>query len=326
MTLSKLVVLCRSTGLILFRPNLVALGLLLGLLIVALVVGGCSQPAPELETDGLSANEVYARLEQAMTRPGKVFHTVVRISQEAGPLSYEGRLELWAVPQQGRAHQVVEFTFGGGDTWWQEEVLAGGIIYGSPYRGRSPSKYEALKCPEASALVSTAIPCPRFDQTGATSVETVQYKGVAAVALTTDVVWSGSDEIIHATRRLYLDAQSFLPIALQYDGTVDYGEVSTLRGQWTYENGFLPLDSLPDDFFDPASVGYVEPDPKPTPTPNPSPRDGSSTCSGQEELPPCGPGVEMGKPYPYTLYTHCGIRSAYFDGRRWVAAPSDSTP
>ncbi len=31
--------------------------------------------------------------------------------------------------------------------------------------------------------------------------------------------------------------------------------------------------------------------------------------------------VEIGKPYHHTLYTHCGIRSAEFDGRRWIADP-----
>ena len=63
------------------------------------------------------------------------------------------------------------------------------------------------------------------------------------------------------------------------------------------------------------------PEPVRVPTALPSPRTTTTGCSEREEEPPCGPGVEIGKPYPYTLYTHCGIRSAYFDGRRWVADP-----
>lgn len=236
------------------------LGLLLGLLTLSVVVGGCGQPAPELETDGLPAKEVYARLEQAMTRPGQVFHTAVRISQEAGLLSYQGKFELWVAPAQNLARQVSELTLEGEETSRQETVLADGMVYGPPVQGISTPKYRALQCPEASALVSTAIACWRFDQWGETSVEAVQYEGVAAVVLATKVVWSGSDETFDVTRRLYLDAETFLPIALHFDGTVDFGEVSTLRGRWTYENDFLPLDSLPDDFFDPASIGYVEPD------------------------------------------------------------------
>lgn len=46
---------------------------------------------------------------------------------------------------------------------------------------------------------------------------------------------------------------------------------------------------------------------------------------------PCAAGVEVGVSYPYELYTHCGIRDAYFDGRLWVAKPvlsdgSDNPP
>lgn len=41
-------------------------------------------------------------------------------------------------------------------------------------------------------------------------------------------------------------------------------------------------------------------------------------CTGKEVLPPCGPGVEIGRYYPYTLPLRCdGI--TYFDGRRWVS-------
>ena len=39
------------------------------------------------------------------------------------------------------------------------------------------------------------------------------------------------------------------------------------------------------------------------------------------ERPPKGPGVEPGKSYRYSLYVHCGIRDAYFDGRQWMANP-----
>ena len=80
----------------------------------------------------------------------------------------------------------------------------------------------------------------------------------------------------------------------------------------------------------PIPVARATPAPKPPeetatstagPTRTPLPRTTATGCSGREEVPPCGPGVEIGKPYPYIQYTHCGIRSAYFDGRRWIADP-----
>ena len=175
-------------------------------------------------------------------------------------LSYQGRFELWAVPSQGQVRQVSELTFKAGETSRQETVLADGMVYGPSVQGIATPKHRALQCPEASVLASTAIACWRFDQAGETSVEAVQHEGVTAVLLATKVVWSGSDETFDVTRRLYLDAATFLPIAFHFDGTVDYGEVAAVRGRWTYENDFLPLDSLSDDFFDPASIGYIEPD------------------------------------------------------------------
>jgi hypothetical protein len=39
------------------------------------------------------------------------------------------------------------------------------------------------------------------------------------------------------------------------------------------------------------------------------------------EGPPYGPGAEIGRPYEYDLYTHCGILGAEFDGREWDATP-----
>ena len=55
----------------------------------------------------------------------------------------------------------------------------------------------------------------------------------------------------------------------------------------------------------------------PTTTPVPMP----TVDRERVEEPPRGPGAEIGKWYPYTLYVHCGVRDAYFDGRRWMADP-----
>ena len=60
--------------------------------------------------------------------------------------------------------------------------------------------------------------------------------------------------------------------------------------------------------------------PATTHTATPSPRETATSCSEREEKPRC-PGAEIGKAYPFALYTHCGIRSADFDGRRWIADP-----
>ena len=57
--------------------------------------------------------------------------------------------------------------------------------------------------------------------------------------------------------------------------------------------------------------------PTPTLTPTPMP----AVERDRPEEPPQGPGVEIGTGYSYTLYVHCGIRDARFDGRLWMADP-----
>ena len=61
--------------------------------------------------------------------------------------------------------------------------------------------------------------------------------------------------------------------------------------------------------------------PQLTPQPAPRPLLPGRWCGpGIVDL-PCGPGVETGKAYSFTLYTHCGIHRAYFDGRHWIIDP-----
>ncbi|MCH7706542.1 MAG: hypothetical protein IIB33_05795 [Chloroflexi bacterium] len=57
--------------------------------------------------------------------------------------------------------------------------------------------------------------------------------------------------------------------------------------------------------------------PTPTLTPTPIP----TVVRDLLEEPPKGPGAEIGKGYSFGLYVHCGVRDAYFDGRRWMANP-----
>ena len=60
-----------------------------------------------------------------------------------------------------------------------------------------------------------------------------------------------------------------------------------------------------------------DPSPAATPTPVPMP----TVEPERVKEPPIGPGAETGKWYPYTLYVHCGVPDADFDGRRWMADP-----
>jgi hypothetical protein len=45
---------------------------------------------------------------------------------------------------------------------------------------------------------------------------------------------------------------------------------------------------------------------------------GHVACTPSSTELPCVAGMESGRVYPYELYTHCGLRSLYADGRSWV--------
>ena len=63
------------------------------------------------------------------------------------------------------------------------------------------------------------------------------------------------------------------------------------------------------------------PNPASNVAPNPGQPASSRHCSPQVQELPCADGVEINESHAYSLYTHCGVRWAYFDGRYWEANP-----
>ena len=88
------------------------------------------------------------------------------------------------------------------------------------------------------------------------------YNGQDAIAYVAEGESSGSDETYYTTTRTFFDAETLLPMGQVVEGTLDIGETYPIQADIEYEHEFVPLESLPDDFFDPASIGYAEPDPE----------------------------------------------------------------
>ena len=61
----------------------------------------------------------------------------------------------------------------------------------------------------------------------------------------------------------------------------------------------------------------------PTPAPSPTTPTATRTPAPMPTAAPTldGAPAEIGVRYRHTLYTHCGVRYANFDGRRWLADP-----
>lgn len=131
------------------------------------------------------------------------------------------------------------------------------------YDGRSQS-VEALTCHGSdSAVLSTLLGCAGYLEESATRVGgSERYGGRQAIVIVTEGTSRGEDERLDFTDRLYVDARTWLPLAIETTGTFDYGPRASYKARDLFEHEFVAADSLAADFFEPASIGYVEPDPR----------------------------------------------------------------
>jgi hypothetical protein len=87
------------------------------------------------------------------------------------------------------------------------------------------------------------------------------HEGRPSIVLVTTGNVSGSDETYTFTRRLYLDAATYLPFALEGDGQIDFGQVMPAHERYRFQHRFVPSDAVAKDLFDPSSIGYAAADP-----------------------------------------------------------------
>ncbi|HXG36086.1 MAG TPA: hypothetical protein VNL15_03875 [Dehalococcoidia bacterium] len=237
-----------------------ALGLLLAPLLVVLACKGDETANnSNVSTEGLSVEEVLARVTSAISRPGQIFHVRGEIKRDAGPYPYRGTIDIWVDAGHDKARWKMEIT-NGDKSIIQEQIIAGGARYVQVSFSDYPAiKGRAATCPGGNSAVSALLNCEQMKDP---RMEQGRFEGKTVVLLVGDVRTSGSDETFTFVRRIYLDAASFLPLAVEEEGTVDYGEIAPLHSLRRYRGEFLEADALPPDFFDPASIGYVERDPE----------------------------------------------------------------
>ena len=225
-------------------------------LLGALVVAACreSNGAPEeeavlcpsktpaaVESDGeLGLQEVYDRMAEAIRCPGYALHVTFRFP--GPPYNATGSSQAWIDLEGNRARKEseIKLTLDGEEfEQWSKEIILAELTY----RGgssESPRGLRALACHGSdSAAFSVLLDCRGYLEDSTTAVEIgASFNGKSALALVTEG-YTGSREF---TARLYVDDSTFLLLGVDIE--------------------FVSLDSLPTDFFDPASIGYVEKDPE----------------------------------------------------------------
>jgi hypothetical protein len=216
------------------------------------------RPDPAGDTATLAVADVYRRAEQTLRRPGALYHATIQAEADMGFVAYSGTTQQWVDERRNVARQEAEL----GPLGRVVTLLAGEARYVREKDGRfTVTPARSWTCHGAGVAASAVLGCPGPTERSHTEVQQGRYDGRPAIVLVTTGTSSGSDELFSFTKRLYLDPDTHLPLALESEGQVDFGQVRPTRERRIYKHGFIAADAVPPDFFDPASIGYAPPNP-----------------------------------------------------------------
>jgi hypothetical protein len=237
----------------------VALGLVVVLIAVALVAWLAlpqQQPTSTLRSSRLTVGDLYHRVERAITRPGQVYHQTASATSVGLPHPRQ-MIESWVDTDDDVARQQLRPP-------GSAEVVTGGEHY-LAIRTALVDSGAAPSCFGSSAALAQILSCPIADSTVNTSqhVERTTLNGRLVVVLVTKIRSTPQAQFrSSSTTRLYLDAKSFLPLAAKanYDSVTPApsGQGPDVeihaRRHTSYRSDFTQAQSLPDNFFTPASI------------------------------------------------------------------------
>jgi len=215
------------------------------------------------DAENATVEELYGALSDSLAARSGVLHMVTEGSSEAG-LRVDYRSDTWVFPVDELARTETSGQLSGelgGDaveerSYLFRTVVADGIRFDDSEN--NPSSLEFMGCFGGSSVASQLLGCPGPLEDLTKTVEAGRYDGRSVAVLVTSGTSRGSDEITTFTTRLYLDPATLLPIASETSGTFDFGEIEPLSAQESYGHEWVSRGSLPDDFFDPSSIGVAE--------------------------------------------------------------------
>ncbi|MBI5287483.1 MAG: hypothetical protein HY873_00755 [Chloroflexi bacterium] len=257
------------------RPRL-KITIMLALAVAALSSAACATARsgagtpPPAQQSALAV--LYDRMLNAISRPGEIYHPTITSVTFQDPYTVTTTSELWIDASTGRARVSLTTVFG--DFGEKSSIW---IIDGNRWFERledgTARKREAVTCRDSeSPLLSLLLGCRDFTESSISApVGEEDYDGKRSVAVLTQGTIHGRSEDTSFTDTLYVDAATFLPVAMERSGLlrrkainteVSGGPPESTVGQIvSYEHRFVPAASLESGFFDPASLGYIEGDP-----------------------------------------------------------------
>ena len=284
----------RTAAITLASALLTAVAVLLGLFLFLLIRSRDSGPEPSdptvaycpsrpepgnAERDDLTVDQVVNRYQEAINCPGYVtlFRSVG--DSDAGPYSTHSETMIWldARGNRSRVERTTTFTDAGVKETAQAagedipelkgaEIFVGGRVYSREYDRDEQMQFNEAEASadlsERGILVEFGADCGTPepgapDQRSCSIEQRVTYRGRPAIALVRSGKSRGSDETSNTTTRLFVDRETFLPLGQTSEGTLDIGDIYPVSSDIPYDQQFIPVESLPDDLFDPASIGFI---------------------------------------------------------------------
>lgn len=214
-------------------------------------------PAEVASPGVLSVNEVYRRAEQELRRHGGIYQVTITMSDDLGLVAYEGTVRRWVDVRGEASREESEL----GELGRFTQITTREARYMRERDGKvTATSGQLWRCQGVGVAASAVLGCPGPLERSTTELRAGEYEGRRTIVLVTTGTSSGSDENFSFTRRLHLDPRTYLPVALESEGQVDFGQVKPTRQRHTYTGRFIGTDGVEPAFFDPVSIGYAPTD------------------------------------------------------------------
>lgn len=229
--------------------RLLAIALLLALAAVRAPSGAGAPVTP------LTLDATYASMRDALTREGRVARITIETDAVLGAQAYRQSTKILLDARAGIARSDVATSYAAAPAAPQRHTT---IVTDTAATlledGKAPLQRAPHRCRNApSAALSLLLGCR-----GAVEREQsvrlaagLHYEGTAAVAIVSESELHGRDGVMRFIDTLYIDATTFLPLALRSDGRGDTTSAATAR----YSVDFI--DAIPEAvalFTPPAST------------------------------------------------------------------------
>jgi hypothetical protein len=222
--------------------------------------GGGDSDGPEPSPVDPAVGEFYRAMEEAMTRPGQVYHFRIEAISDWGTTNFTSEGEYWIDVEKGLVRQDLVKTDSSGNVTDQTTVVEGDQR--TTTSGGGVAEGGVWRCPGISPAASFFFSCG--DREVDFTITDTEFEGRPARALELTRIVQPHDQFLKHVQTIYADAETMLPIAVVLETVSRFvdDELEFLGTSRVLEDGFVDRGSLPDDHFK-----VEEPEGQPTATP-----------------------------------------------------------